>query len=166
MTTLSADRPHTQDSGDPRYERLREVIADYHAREENLIQILHAAQELFGYLPHDVMTFVATELDLPYSRLAGVVTFYSLFSTEPTGRHTIHVCLGTACYVRGGRKVLDKLTETLGVEPGQTTADRRFSLGVMRCIGACGLAPAVSIDDNVHKRVNPNRLGDVLKKYQ
>lgn len=166
MTTLSERRASTADPSDPRYERLRDVIVAYEAREENLIQILHAAQELFGYLPHEVLSFVADRLDLPYSRVAGVVTFYSLFSTQPRGRHTIHVCLGTACYVRGGRKVLDKLKENLGVEPGQTTGDRRFSLGVMRCIGACGLAPAVSVDDDVLKRVNPNRLTELLKKYE
>jgi NADH:ubiquinone oxidoreductase subunit E len=145
---------------------LRQVILDYDRKESNLIQILHMAQAIFGYLPDNVLHFIGTEMNLPMSQINGVVSFYSYFSTQPKGRHTIQVCLGTACYVRGGKKVLDTLKDSLSIEVAETTADRRFSLEVKRCIGACGLAPAVSIDNVVHKRVNPNKIQDILKKYE
>jgi NADH:ubiquinone oxidoreductase subunit E len=145
---------------------LSQVIQDYDRKESNLIQILHMAQAIFGYLPENVLHFIGTEMNLPMSQINGVVSFYSYFSTQPKGRHTIQVCLGTACYVRGGKKVLDTLKDTLSIDVAQTTSDRRFSLEVKRCIGACGLAPAVSIDSVVHKRVNPNKIQDILKKYE
>ena len=149
-----------------KYALLRDVIMKYRKKESNLIQILHMAQTIFGYLPHEVQSFIAAQMDMPLSKVSGVVSFYSLFSTEPKGRHTIQVCLGTACYVRGGKKVLDKINSTLLIDVGQTTGDDRFSLEVMRCIGACGLAPAMSIDGEIHKRVNPNKLQEILKKYE
>lgn len=147
-------------------ERLREIVDRHRGRPDELIQVLHEAQALLGWLPREMLAIVATGMGLPYSRVRGVVTFYSLFTTEPRGRHTIDVCLGTACYVRGGRDVLAKLSETLGIEPDQTTPDRRFSLAVVRCVGACGLAPVVTVGDDVHKRVNPNRIGDVVEAYE
>jgi NADH:ubiquinone oxidoreductase subunit E len=149
-----------------RLDLLRQVILDYDSQESNLIQILHMAQAIFGYLPDHVLLFVGKEMDLPMSSIRGVVSFYSYFTTQPKGRHTIQVCLGTACYVRGGKNVLDSLKTVLGVDVGQTTPDQRFSLEVKRCIGSCGLAPAISIDKTVHKRVNPNKLHDILKKYE
>lgn len=144
---------------------LHQVIQEYEQKESNLIQILHMAQAIFGHLPDEVLHFIGTEMDLPMSRIHGVVSFYSYFTTQPRGRHTVQVCLGTACYVRGGKKVLDSLKATLGIDVSQTTPDRRFTLEVKRCIGSCGLAPAVSIDKTVHKRVNPNKLQDILKLY-
>jgi NADH:ubiquinone oxidoreductase subunit E len=153
-------------SDQQRYELLRQVITEYDRKESNLIQILHMAQAIFGYLPDEVLRFISQEMNLPMSSVKGVVSFYSYFSTQPKGRHTVQVCLGTACYVRGGKKVLDTLKENLGIDVSQTTADRRFSLEVKRCIGSCGLAPAVSIDNVVHKRVNPNKIQDILKKYE
>jgi NADH:ubiquinone oxidoreductase subunit E len=149
-----------------RFDLLRQVIFDYDKKESNLIQILHMAQAIFGYLPDEALHFIGTEMNLPMSTIYGVVSFYSYFTMQPKGRHTIQVCLGTACYVRGGKKVLDALKESLGIDISQTTADQRFSLEVKRCIGSCGLAPAVSIDSVVHKRVNPNKLQDILKKYE
>ncbi len=149
-----------------RFDLLRQVISDYDRRESNLIQILHMTQAIFNYLPENVLQFIGSEMDLPMSKIHGVVSFYSYFTTQPKGRHTIQICLGTACYVRGATKVLDALKETLGIDVGQTTPDRRFSLEVKRCIGSCGLAPAVSIDNVVHKRVNPNKLQDILKHYE
>ena len=148
------------------FETLKKIIDDYDRKESNLIQILHMAQAIFGYLPKNVLDFIACEMDLPISKVRGVVTFYSFFSTQPKGRNSIKVCLGTACYVRGGKKILEKLKELLEIDVGETTEDRRFSLDVMRCIGACGLAPAISINDEVHKRVNPNKLNDILKQYK
>jgi NADH:ubiquinone oxidoreductase subunit E len=104
-------------------------------------------------------------MDLPVSKIGSVVTFYTFFSTKPKGEHTISVCLGTACYVRGGKKIIERLKETIGIDVGETTEDMKFSLQVVRCMGACGLAPAVRIDEKVYKRVNPNKLQQILKSY-
>lgn len=148
------------------YDTLHQVILDYEKNPSNLIQILHMAQAIFGYLPEPVQRFICEEMDLSFSEVSGVVSFYSYFATQPKGRHTIQVCMGTACYVRGGKKVLDAIKDVLQIDVGETTKDRRFSLEVKRCIGACGLAPAVSIDDFVYKRVNPNKLQDMLNQYE
>lgn len=158
-----ANQPVTEQD---RFALLSRVIRDYDSEERNLIQILHMAQAIFGYLPEEVLHFIGEQMDLPMSVIHGVVSFYSYFTTQPKGRHTVQVCLGTACYVRGGKKVLDTLKKVLEIDVGQTTPDQRFSLEVKRCIGSCGLAPAVSIDRVVHKRVNPNKLQDILKRYE
>lgn len=144
---------------------LDDVIDEYDRKESNLIQILHMAQAIFGYLPKNVQSYIAEQMGLPVSKVGGVVTFYTFFSTKPKGDHTISVCLGTACYVRGGKKIIEKLKETIGIDVGETTADMKFTLQVVRCMGACGLAPAVRIDDKVFKRVNPNKLQHILKQY-
>ncbi len=152
--------------GQESYDLLRQVILDYDRESRNLIQILHMAQAIFGYLPEPVLHYIGEEMDLPMATIHGVVSFYSYFTTQPKGRHTVQVCLGTACYVRGGKNVLDALKVALGIDVGQTTADRRFSLEVKRCIGSCGLAPAMAIDKTVHKRVNPNKLQEILREYE
>ena len=149
-----------------KYALLDEVINDYNKKESNLIQILHIAQVIFGCLPNDVQNFIAEKMDLPISKVSGVVTFYSFFSTEPKGEYIISVCLGTACYVRGGKKIMEKLKEILCIDVGETTEDMKFTLEVVRCMGACGLAPAVRINDKVYKRVNPNKLQQILKQYK
>ncbi|MDX1357221.1 MAG: NADH-quinone oxidoreductase subunit NuoE [Clostridia bacterium] len=149
-----------------KFSLLKQAVENYDAKESNLIQILHMAQAIFGYLPENVLKFIAEEMDLPMSKISGVVSFYSLFSTQPKGEHTIKVCLGTACYVRGGKKIVDKIKELLDIDVGETTEDMTFSLEVMRCIGACGLAPAIAIDDTVYKRVNPNKLRQILAEYE
>ncbi|MDO5417172.1 MAG: NADH-quinone oxidoreductase subunit NuoE [Lachnospiraceae bacterium] len=142
-----------------------ERAGEYRGKEGSLIQVLHMAQSLYGYLPLEVQQVVAEALDVPLSEVSGVVTFYSFFSTQPRGKHTIRVCLGTACYVRGGKKIVERLKELLDVEIGDTTKDRRFTFEVARCIGACGLAPAMSIDDQVFKQVNPDKLEEILERY-
>jgi NADH:ubiquinone oxidoreductase subunit E len=147
------------------YELLEGVIAKYKGREGNLIQVLHSAQSIFGYLPLEVQTCIAEGLNLPLSEVSGVVSFYSFFSTHPKGMHTIRVCLGTACYVRGGKKVLARLQELLNVDVGGTTQDKVFTLEVARCIGSCGLAPAMMVDDTVYKQVNPEKLSAILSPY-
>ncbi len=131
-----------------------------------LIPALQRAQELFGYLPDEVIRHISRRLDIPFSEVAGVVTFYSFFSTVPRGRRLIRVCLGTACYVRGGQEVLAALRHELGIEVGQTTEDRLFSLEIGRCFGACGLAPVVMVDDDVHQRVKPARVRELLSSYR
>jgi NADH:ubiquinone oxidoreductase subunit E len=149
-----------------KYELLFNVMKGYDFKDSNLIQILHFAQSVFGYLPLDVRRFICRHLDMPLAKVSGVVTFYSFFATKPKGEYTVRVCLGTACYVRGGKKIMEKLKEILGVDVGETTSDRKFSFQVMRCIGACGLAPAVTINEQVYKQVNPNKLQKIVGKFQ
>lgn len=145
-----------------KYDLLKNVINDYERKESNLIQILHMAQTIFGFLPTEVQQFIADEMGLTVSKVNSVLTFYSFFSTKPKGEYTISVCLGTACYVRGGKEVLNKLKEELGIDVGQTTEDKKYSLTVMRCIGSCGLAPAMTINGKVYKQVNPNKIKRIL----
>lgn len=146
--------------------RLDETIAEYRGKPGALIPVLQIAQGIYGYLPAEALKRISLGLDIPYSEVAGTVTFYSFFSTVPRGKHVIRVCLGTACYVRGGKQVLDALKNKLGVEVGGVTEDRQFSLEVARCFGACGLAPAIMIDQDVHQRVKPARILDVLTPYR
>jgi len=147
-------------------ERLDEVLEDYRDKPGALIPVLQIAQGIFGYLPESALKRISLALDKSYSEVAGVVGFYSFFSTVPRGRHLIRVCLGTACYVRGGKRVLDTIKDKLGVDVGETTPDRMFSLEVARCFGACGLAPTLTIDDHVHQRVKPTRIQDILDQYR
>ncbi len=145
-----------------KYRLLEQVMNDYDCKESNLIQILHMGQAIFGYLSPEVQSFIAEKLDIPNSKVNSVLTFYSFFSTKPKGKYTVSICLGTACYVRGGKEVVNKLKEVLSIDVGETTEDKIFSLQVMRCIGACGLAPAMTINDKVYKQVNPNKLHRIL----
>lgn len=146
--------------------RLDDVLADYRSRPGALIPVLQIAQGLFGHLPEHALTRIAVALDISYSEVAGVVGFYSYFTTVPRGRHLVRVCLGTACYVRGGKQVLDALRQELRIDVGQTTADHQFSLDIARCFGACGLAPAIMIDEDVHQRVKPIRIKEILARYR
>jgi NADH:ubiquinone oxidoreductase subunit E len=148
------------------YGELDEFIASQPRTRDSLIPVLHRAQELFGDLPIEVQEHVASALGLPVSEVFGVVTFYSFFSMQPRGRHTVNVCLGTACYVRGAKKVVEALCSELGVSMGETTPDRRFSLTSQRCFGACGLAPVIMVDGNVHGRVTPKKISDILAQYE
>jgi NADH:ubiquinone oxidoreductase subunit E len=145
--------------------QIRTIAESYREREGSLIQVLHMAQGIYGYLPLEVQRAVADGLGIPLSEVSGVVSFYSFFSTQPRGKHTIRVCLGTACYVRGGKQIVERLCELLHVNVGDTTADRMFTFEVARCIGACGLAPAMAIDNRVYKQVNPDRLEHILARY-
>jgi len=146
-------------------EQIAAVIAQYEAKPSNLIMILHAAQGIYGYLPYEVQKFIADKMNISVSEVSGVVSFYSFFSTKPKGEHTLLVCMGTACYVRGGKKLVDGLQKNLNVNVADTTEDGKFTLSVARCIGACGLAPAMMVDETVYKAVNPNKLESILNKY-
>ncbi len=146
-------------------ERLDAVHADYKVRPGSMITVLQLAQGIFGYLPEVALKHIARELHKPYSEVAGVVGFYSFFTTVPRGRHLIRICLGTACYVSGGVAVMNALKKELGIDLGGTTEDRLFSLEIGRCFGACGLAPVIMIDDDVHHRVKPKRVGEILAQY-
>lgn len=154
-----------ENSDDTLYKKLDEILAEYRYKEGGLIPVLQIAQGLFGYLPEEVLRHIATGMDKPYSEVAGVVGFYSFFSTQPRGDNVIRVCLGTACYVRGGKQVLDSIRKELQIEVGETTEDKVFSLEVARCFGACGLAPAIMINDDVHQRVKPARIKQILAPY-
>lgn len=145
--------------------RIGEIATGYRGKEGSLIQVLHIAQELYGYLPPEVQLIISENLGVPITEVSSVVSFYSFFSTRPRGKHMIRVCMGTACYVRGGKRIVDGLEELLGIGVGETTDDRIFTFEVARCIGACGLAPAMSIDGEVYKQVNPEKLEDILAPY-
>ncbi len=149
-----------------KFAEIANVIDLYRDKEGNLIQILHTAQEIYGYLPMELQEFIARKLNKPLSEISGVITFYSFFSTKPRGEHTIRVCLGTACYVRGGKKIVEALQKTLNVDIGETTEDGKFTFEVARCIGACGLSPAMMIDGVVFKQVTPQKLNTILAKYK
>lgn len=150
-------------------EKLRlidEVMEDYQYNENNLIQILHMAQGIYGYLPIDLQKHIATTMKLPLAKVSGVVSFYALFSTSKKGKYVVKVCLGTACYVRGGKKIIAKLKSILGIDIGETSEDGRYTLEITRCIGACGLAPAIAINDDVHMQVNPDKLLDIIDELE
>lgn len=146
--------------------QLDDVLKDYENVPGALIPVLQMAQAIFGYLPEVALRKISVALGKSYSEVAGVVGFYSFFTTVPRGQHIVRVCLGTACYVRGGKEVLAALRDALRVEVGETTPDKAFSLDVGRCFGACGLAPVIMIDDDVHERVRPARLAKILDQYR
>jgi NADH:ubiquinone oxidoreductase subunit E len=147
-------------------EQLRDMLPDYVDKPGGLIPALQVCQRMFGYLPKSALREISEAFDKPYSEVAGVVSFYSFFSTVPRGKHMVRVCLGTACYVRGGKEVLESLKKELGINVGETTEDRLFSLDVGRCFGACGLAPVIMVDDDVHQRVKPAKVGELLVEYR
>jgi NADH:ubiquinone oxidoreductase subunit E len=161
-TTVSAESAQLSEFAS----RLDTFLAERTGMRGPLIPVLQFAQEQLGYLPEDALRLIARRLDLSYSEVAGVVTFYSFFSTVPRGRYVIRVCLGTACYVRGGNDVLDAFKRELGIGVGMTTDDRLFSLDVGRCFGACGLAPVVIVNDDVHQRVKPSAVRSLLDSYR
>ena len=142
------------------------IISRYAGKRGALIPVLEEIQEAIGYIPKTAQKMVASGLKLPPGDVYGVVTFYSFFSTVPKGKHTARCCLGTACYVRGGKKNMEKLVEILKINPGSTTADRLFSLETVRCLGACGLAPIVMVDDDTHRQVKPSRIPEILAGYE
>lgn len=148
------------------FKELDTIINEYREKEGGLIPALQVTQGLVGHLPEKVLKYIAHGMKKPYSEVAGVVGFYSYFTTQPRGKHVIRVCLGTACYVRGGKQVLESLKKELGIDVGETTEDKNFTLEVARCFGACGLAPAIMIDDDVHQRVKPARIRQVLSPYR
>ena len=142
------------------------AVCDEHNNDPGeLINILHAAQGIFGYLPREVQEIIAGRLHIPVSKVYGVVTFYSFFTMTPKGKYPISVCLGTACYVRGAEKVLEEFQRQLEIKVGETTSDGLFSLDCLRCVGACGLAPVVTIAGKVYGRLTPEKVRDILSEY-
>ena len=147
-------------------EKLLEVIESYKEQEGGIMSVLHDAQEIYGYLPIEVQKIISAEMDIPLSEIYGIVTFYTQFSLNPKGEYQIGVCLGTACYVKGAGDILDKIKDILNVEVGECTPDGRFSLDATRCIGACGLAPVITVNDDVYGRLDLADVPDIIKKYQ
>ncbi len=145
-------------------EKVRELVRPYAGKPTELIQALHRVQSALGYLPTEAQVAVAEALGVPPSQVRGVVTFYHFFRTKPAGRHTVRVCLGTACHVRGAERVLSNLKEELKVELGETTADGKFTLTAVRCLGCCGLAPVMMIDEEVYGKLDPKRARQVVRQ--
>ncbi|MGI5857985.1 MAG: NAD(P)H-dependent oxidoreductase subunit E [Tepidanaerobacteraceae bacterium] len=146
--------------------KIEEMLKKYKGQKGVLLQALQEAQGIMGYLPIEVQKMVAEALNITLSEVYSTITFYSFFSLKPRGKYQIRVCLGTACYVRGAEKVLDRLKTELGIEVGETTDDAKYSLDACRCIGACGLAPAIIINDEVYGRLTADKIPDILKKFE
>jgi NADH:ubiquinone oxidoreductase subunit E len=145
--------------------KLDSIIGKFKGKPGGLIPVLEEAQVALEYIPLTVQKRIAAGLNLPLSRVYGVVTFYSFFTMTPRGKHTVRVCLGTACYVRGGKALTDALEKQFGIKQGETTADRMFTLESVRCLGACGLGPVVVVDEDVHGRLKPGKVKEVLSQY-
>ncbi len=146
-------------------QRLRAVIEEHKADKGALMPILQKAQEIYGYLPIEVQQMIAEEMDIPLEKVYGVVTFYAQFTTNPKGKYKISVCLGTACYVKGSGDIYNKLQEKLGIQSGGITPDGKFSLDACRCIGACGLAPVLTVNEDVYGRLTTDDIDKILSKY-
>ena len=145
---------------------LKKIVDKYKDTEGSLIQVLHEAQELYGYLPLEVQREISTLMNIPLAEIYGVVSFYTQFSINPKGKYKVNVCMGTACYVKGANEVLDKFRTRLSIDVGECTKDRRFSLDACRCIGACGLAPVVTINDDVYGKLTPDDVDAIIDKYE
>ena len=147
-------------------QQIKKIIETTEGQAGAPIRVLQKAQGLIGYLPREVLKTIAREMRIPLSELYGLTSFYSFFSMVPKGKYVIQVCLGTSCYVKGGQKIIDTLNKDLGLEPGETTGDGKFSLEKVRCIGCCGLSPVLAINENIHRRVKPSQLKDILSSYR
>ena len=145
---------------------IKETCSKFNNDPQELINVLLGCQEHFGYLPAEVQEVISEHLYVPLAKIYGVVTFYSFFTMTPKGKHPISICMGTACYVRGGEKVLDEFRKELGIKVGETTKDNKFSLSSLRCVGACGLAPVVLVGDKTYGRVAPDDVKGILKEYE
>lgn len=147
------------------YLKIKEICASFNNNPGDLINVLHKIQDHFGYLPVEVQKVVAECLGIPATRVYGVVSFYSFFTMKPKGKYTISVCLGTACYVKGAEKLLDALKSELKINEGEVTPDGKFSIDVLRCVGACGLAPVMTINDKTYGRLVPENVKGILAEY-
>lgn len=153
--------------GTPEQEaQLNALIEENKHDSSMLMHVMQQAQAIYGYLPFEVQVMIAEGMDIPLEKVYGVSTFYAQFSLSPKGKYNISVCLGTACYVKGAQKLLDRLTEVLGIKPGECTPDGKFSLEACRCIGACGLAPVLTVNDEVYGRLTDKDIDSILAKYQ
>jgi bidirectional [NiFe] hydrogenase diaphorase subunit len=163
MTAKQAPPPHP--SGDKRFKMLDAAMKRHQFQPNALLEILHTAQELFGFLEDDLLIYVGRSLRVPLSRVYGVATFYNFFSLKPKGEHTCVICMGTACYVKGTNEILEKMQNTYEIKAGETTADGKVSLMTARCLGACGLAPAVVFDGEVVGKLTANAALERVKGW-
>lgn len=147
-------------------EKLQNILEIYTQDKDNLIQILNEVQEYYGYIPKEAQIAISEYLSMPMAEIYGVITFYSRFTLKPKGKYNVAVCLGTACFVKGSEKILDRLKEKLGIEVGQTTSDGKFSIEATRCVGACGLAPVFTVNNEVYGRATPEMIDQVIEKYK
>ena len=148
-----------------KYQELEEYINELGAKSEELIAILHRAQHIFGYLPREVQEFIADKLHINVSKVYGVVTFYSFFTLERKGKYVFNVCFGTACFVRGADKILKEFEARLGIKNGETTADGKFTLSSLRCVGACGLAPVVQVNGKTYGNATIETVKEIIEEY-
>jgi len=146
--------------------RLEAVIGEYRGDPSQLMTVMQKAQAIYGYLPYEVQVMIADGMDIPLEKVYGVSTFYAQFALSPAGKYAVSVCLGTACYVKGAQAVFEHLQELLGIGPGECTPDGLFSIEPCRCIGACGLAPVMMVNDEVYGNLTPDMLDDILAKYR
>ncbi|MBO7562526.1 MAG: NAD(P)H-dependent oxidoreductase subunit E [Bacteroidales bacterium] len=146
-------------------EKIEAICDKFGNKPGELINILHEAQHTVGYLPIEVQAIIARKLNIPVNRVYGVVTFYAFFTMTPKGKHPISICLGTACYVRGSEKILEEFKRTLGIDVGETTADGKFSLDCLRCVGACGLAPVAMVGEKVYGHLNPADIKKIIQEF-
>ncbi len=149
-----------------KYQELEKVFAKYRDVPGALIPLLQEAQEIFGYLPADVMKKISEEIGVPFSKTFGVATFYAQFHLKPRGRYIVRLCQGTACHVRGAAKVFEAVSNDLGVGRNETTEDQRYTLETVACLGACGLAPVMMVNDDTHGRLTPDKAVSIIKKYE
>ncbi len=146
--------------------QITEIVERYKDEETPLMMVLEAIQSEYGYIPLEVQELVSSLMNIPVAEIYGVVTFYSFFSLTPKGKYVIGVCLGTACYVKGSQLVMDKFSEILGIKTGETTADGLFTLDALRCIGACGIAPAISINGKVYPKMSVDKVQGIIDEYR
>ena len=166
MKRKPADVDITKEFTSEQLKKVDEIIGRHKNKPGGLIPVLEEVQGVLGFLPIPIQEIIAEGLGLPKAQVFGVVTFYSFFTMVPRGKHTCRVCLGTACYVRGGKVIAETLRRALGINEGETTQDRLFSFESVRCLGACGLGPVVVVDDEVHGRMKPAKIGEMLSHYK
>lgn len=161
MCQCCGDEPKTKEALE-----LEKVFAEYRGKKGALIPVLQKAQDIYGYLPTEVLKEISRNLQIPVSKIYGVVTFYAQFHLHPRGRNIIRVCLGTACHVRGGAKIVEAVTNAIGIKDGETTEDLRYTFESVACLGACGLAPVMMVNDETHGRLTPDMVKGLLEQYK
>ncbi|MBF0224040.1 MAG: NADH-quinone oxidoreductase subunit NuoE [Desulfobacterales bacterium] len=163
---IQLNRPQNPDIQENMWDKIDEIINSNKNKAGSVITVLRECQNIVGYLPLDLMDYIATGINIPASHIFGVATFYALFSLKPKGRHTIRVCMGTACYVKGIKEVMDRIEQEFKIKAGETTEDRRFSIEAVRCLGACGLAPVLVVDKDTHGGVSSDKIISILETYK
>ncbi|MDO4594257.1 MAG: NADH-quinone oxidoreductase subunit NuoE [Tissierellia bacterium] len=166
MKTIKGDFKFDKEANKEKIEQFKNFIHENKDRKGPLMPVLQEAQNVFGYLPEEIMTMISNKLNIPLAEIYGVATFYSQFTFVPKGKCDIHICLGTACYVKGSKEILDDLENKLGIKPGETTKDGKFSISETRCLGNCGNAPIVNINNEEYGHFSKKDVEEILKKYE